>query len=172
MLKPLLLAGAASCLLAGAAQAAGYPQVPGPNGTYVPPQPVAATGVLADGATPCVLPSSGCQAASSAASGLAPVAGAITSAARGASFIPIAGRVFHLQLTGTAVATCYVVRQLDATNWAPVTINGTAFYGLNYSGAAMSEDLIEAQAGVAYALDCGAALGGYVSGAVSYRWSQ
>ncbi len=100
----------------------------------------------------------------------------ITSARASVPFNPIAGRVFHLQLSGTAVATCFLERQLDKVTWVPITVtaNGLTLpvYSYSYNSSALSEDLYEAQAGTLYRLDCGGQTGSFGSGALSVGFFQ
>lgn len=101
-----------------------------------------------------------------------------TISAAGASslFTPQAGRIFHVQLSGVASATCSLERQLDGSTWVPITVtaNGstTTMYNWTYTGSALSEDVVEAQSGVPYRVDCGAQLGSFTSGLLSVRLSQ
>lgn len=105
--------------------------------------------------------------------GVAAVSFSLSSASASPSFIPVPGRTFHVELTaGTGSATCELARQLDGTNWVAVTIQGTPFPVLAYTGAALSEDLFEAQAGVPWRLDCGAAIGAYTSGTIAGQFSE
>jgi len=110
------------------------------------------------------------------ASGVTPVSSGITSPSTSASFTPVAGRTFHVQLTGTAIATCYLERQLDGSTWTPITITGggttTTLYNWNYAGSSLSEDVVETQVGVPYRLDCGGTLGSYTSGTLTVKFSQ
>ncbi len=110
------------------------------------------------------------------ASGVSAVSTAISAAGASASFAPLAGRTFHVQLTGTASASCYLERQLDGTNWVPLTSTAggatTILYNWTYSGASLSEDVIESQTGALYRVDCGQALGNYTSGTLNVRISQ
>ena len=84
--------------------------------------------------------------------------------------------VFHVQLSGTASASCYLERMLDGTNWVPITITAggttTAMYNWTYTGSTLSEDIAESQAGVPYRLDCGASLGSYTSGTLTVKFFQ
>lgn len=84
--------------------------------------------------------------------------------------------MFHIQLSGTASATCYLERMLDGTNWVPITITAggttTAMYNWTYTGSTLSEDIAESQAGVPYRLDCGASLGSYTSGTLTVKFFQ
>ncbi len=111
------------------------------------------------------------------ASGVAAVTATISSAAASGSFTPLAGRTFHVQITGAAVAICPLERQLDSSTWVPITVtaNGitTTLYQWNFSGSAsVSEDVVESQAAVPYRVDCGAQLGSFTSGSLAVRVSQ
>jgi hypothetical protein len=83
---------------------------------------------------------------------------------------------FHVQLSGTASATCYLERMLDGTTWTPITVTAggstTIMYNWTYSGSTLSEDISESQAGVLYRLDCGASLGSYTSGTLTVKFFQ
>ena len=109
-------------------------------------------------------------------SGVTAVSTAITAAGASGSVTPAAGRTFHAQLTGTGVATCYLERKLDGTNWVPITATAagttTTLYNWSYTGSALSEDVVEAQYGVPYRVDCGAQLGSYTSGTINAGLTQ
>jgi hypothetical protein len=109
------------------------------------------------------------------ASGVTAVPSTIAAAGASSSFTPIAGRTFHVQLSGTASAQCYLERQLDGSTWVPITVTAsgttTIMYNWTYSSV-LSEDVIESQASVPYRVDCGAQLGSFTSGSLSVRFSQ
>lgn len=111
-----------------------------------------------------------------APSGVTPVSSTISAAGASSSFTPVAGRIFHVQLSGAAVAICPLERQLDGSTWSEITVtaNGstTVMYNWSYSGSTLTEDIVESQAGVAYRVDCGALNGSYTSGTLSVRFSQ
>jgi len=106
----------------------------------------------------------------------AAVSSAITSASASSSFTPSAGRAFHIQLSGTAGATCYLERELDGSTWAPITVTSggttTILYNWAYANATVSEDVLESQYGVPYRVDCGSTLGSFASGTLNVRFSQ
>jgi hypothetical protein len=110
------------------------------------------------------------------ASGVSAVTATISSASASGSFTPQGGRAFHVQLSGTASAACYLERQLDGATWVPLTVTAsgitTILYNWSYVGSALSEDVVEAQYGVPYRVDCGAQLGSFTSGALAVRISQ
>jgi len=163
---PALLALAA--LSAGAAHAQAYPQVRGPGGTSVAPQPVTNVGVLADGVTPCVAAAAGCQPASSAASGLTPLTGTFTTPGPSASFTPIAGRGFDIVISGAFSGSIQLERQLNGV-WQPLTVSaGGAITQLYLYAADASDIAVEPQAGVPYRLNCTT----LTSGTPSYSVSQ
>ncbi len=109
-------------------------------------------------------------------SGVTAVSASLTAAGATGALTPVAGRGFHVQLSGTASATCYLERQLDGATWAPITVTAggvtTPLYNWIYAGAALTEDVVEAQFGAAYRVDCGAQLGAFASGTLAVRLSQ
>lgn len=108
-------------------------------------------------------------------SGKPAISSTITSAAASSTFTPIAGRSFHVQLSGTASAVCVLERQLDGSTWTPITVtsNGTTTIMHNWTySTPLSEDETESQANVPYRVDCGASLGSYTSGTLNVRISQ
>ncbi len=115
-------------------------------------------------------------AATYGASGVNPVSTTLSAAGASSAFAPTAGRTFHVQLSGTAVASCDLERQLDGSTWVPITATAagstTPLYNWSYTGSALSEDVAEAQFGVPYRVDCGAQLGSFTSGSLSVRISQ
>lgn len=104
------------------------------------------------------------------------VSTAISSATATPAWIPRKGLGSHVQLTGTAVATCYLERQLDGATWTPITVTvaGSTIiqYQYAYNSVALGEDFTEGQYNVAYRLDCGAQLGSYTSGTLTVRFSE
>lgn len=111
-----------------------------------------------------------------AISAKSPISTPITSAGASGSFTPLAGRPFHVQLTGTASAVCYLERQLDGTNWVPISATAagstTLLYNWTYASSSISEDIVESQTNVPYRVDCGVLLGSYTSGSLTVRISQ
>jgi hypothetical protein len=112
-----------------------------------------------------------------AASGVSAVSGTISSSAVSSTFPPAAGRVFHVYLgSSTGSGVCVLERQL-AGAWYPITATAggvtTTLYNWTYTGAAISEDVIEAQAGALYRFDCGGGSNGvFNSGSIPYGFSQ
>jgi len=159
---------AAACLIwAGAAAATNAAPITGPATQIIGVDTVTGLPCVVYATATCGLTPSG------AASGKTAVTFSITSAAASSSFTPIAGRVFHLIVpAGTMSAACHLERQPDGTNWVPITFAGTELESLTLTGQGVSEDLYEAQAGVAYRLDCGASLGSYASGTVAGGFYQ
>jgi hypothetical protein len=139
--------------------------------TAAHPLPVAQSGAVSVTAT-TPLP----VAPAYGASGVSPVSASITAAGASGAFTPIAGRAFHVQLSGTASATCTLERQLDGATWVPITATAagatTLLYNWTYTGSALSEDVTESQYGVPYRVDCGAQLGSFTSGTLGVRVSQ
>jgi hypothetical protein len=155
---------AAALALACAAPAFAAPQAVG----YTAPD-----GVNAVAVTPSLpLPTSPLYGAS----GVAAVSTTLTAAGVSASFTPAAGRLFHVQLSGAAVAACVLERSLDGSTWVPITVTAagstTTMYNWSYADSALSEDVSESQFGVAYRVDCGALLGSFTSGSLAVRFSQ
>lgn len=111
-----------------------------------------------------------------AVSGVAARSSTITAAGASSSFTPLAGRTFHVQLSGTASAVCYLERQLDGSTWAPITVTAagttTIMHNWTYANAALTEDEVESQTNVPYRVDCGALLGSFTSGSLAVRISQ
>jgi hypothetical protein len=70
----------------------------------------------------------------------------------------------NISLWGTFVATVRVERNLDGTNWLPLTALGSA---INFT-VPVSEVFDEGEAGAQYRLNCTA----YTSGTINYRMSQ
>lgn len=101
-----------------------------------------------------------------AASGVAPVTPALTSATCSAAFTPIAGRAFNVSAWGTFVATYQLFRSFDAgTTKLPITAAGTVLYQWT---APASETAEETEYGVAYYV-CATS---YTSGTLNVRISQ
>ncbi len=110
-------------------------------------------------------------------SGIAAVTATLTGAGASGIFTPVAGRTFHVQLSGTAVAICTLERQLDGATWVPITVTAggvtTTLYQWSFTASAnVSEDVVESQAATPYRVDCGAQLGSFTSGSLAVRISQ
>jgi hypothetical protein len=110
------------------------------------------------------------------ASGVTAISASLAAAGASGAFTPIAGRTFHVQLSGAAQAVCYLERQLDGATWTPITVTAagatTPLYNWSYVGSALSEDVTESQYATPYRVDCGAQLGSFTSGTLNVRISQ
>lgn len=71
---------------------------------------------------------------------------------------------FNVSLWGTFVGTVVVERNLDGTNWLPLTALGSS---ISFTGP-VSEVFDESETGAQYRLRCSA----YTSGTINYRMSQ
>jgi len=109
-----------------------------------------------------------------ASAGVTTVTSSLTAAGVSSSFTPAAGRPFHvIFLSGTGSATCQLERQLDGTHWTQYTVNGSPFYTIAYTGADVSEDVVESQTSVPYRMDCGGAShGSFTSGTIAMEFTQ